>query len=262
MTDETENEQEETPEGENAETENAKPGKASAEPENTAAEDKPAPAEGTESEADAIARLEAETADLKDKLLRAMAETENVRRRAERDKQDASKYAITGFAREMVGVADNLRRALESVSGEGQGQEEGNETNGANLESLIEGVSMTEREMINALERSGITTIDAMGAQFDHNLHEAMFEVEDPSIPAGTIVQVIQGGYLLGDRLLRPAKVGISKGGPKADPKGDPNADPKADPKEAEAAPETPPDSAKAYEKGPDTSGSQLDEEL
>lgn len=158
-----------------------------------------------------IAELEDEVASLKDRLLRAMAETENVRRRAERDREDASKYAIANFARGMVVVADNLRRALGSVDATAR------ETD-ANLETLCVGVEMTEREMLSAFERVGIRSIQAEGQRFDHNYHEAMFELEDPSKPAGTVVAVIETGYVLGDRLLRPARVGVSRGGPKEAP--------------------------------------------
>lgn len=155
-----------------------------------------------------LAELEAETAELRDKLLRALAETENVRRRAQRDREEASKYAITNFAREMIGVADNLRRALDHVSPDVRRQDEG-------LESLAAGVEMTERSMLAAFERFGIRPVDALGQVFDHNLHEAMFEVPDPSQPAGTVVQVLENGYVLDDRLLRPARVGVAKGGPR-----------------------------------------------
>lgn len=155
-----------------------------------------------------LARLEAEAADLKDKLLRALAETENVRRRAQRDREDASKYAISSFAREMIVVADNLRRALDHVSAEARQKDE-------LLESLAAGVEMTERAMLGAFERFGIRPIEALGQKFDHNLHEAMFEVEDLSQPSGTVVHEMEKGYVLNDRLLRAARVGVAKGGPR-----------------------------------------------
>ncbi len=202
---------------------------------------------------EALKALKAEVADLKDKLLRAMAETENVRRRAERDRKDASKYAIAAFARDMVGVSDNLKRAIESATGQAGEENKDAETK---LGNLLEGIEMTEREMINALERAGVTMVEAQGRPFDHNYHEAMFEIEDPSQPAGTVLQVLQAGYSLGERLLRPAKVGIAKGGPKVAPKAAAN----------EAAgegegPEQAPKQAKAYEKGGKTSGGRVDEE-
>lgn len=162
-----------------------------------------------------VGALEAEVADLKDKLLRALAEAENVRRRAERDKIEISKYAVAGFAREILPVADNLRRALESM-------DEGTRKQNEAVETLVVGVEMTERDMLNAFERFRITPIDALGQKFDHNLHEAMFETEDKDQPEGTVVQVLQTGYMLNDRLLRPAKVGVSKGGPQAAPEAKP----------------------------------------
>ncbi len=210
--------------------------------------------EAAAAEADPEARigaLEAEVADLKDKLLRALAEAENVRRRAERDKIEISKYAVAGFAREILPVADNLRRALDSID---QKTRQENET----VETLVVGVEMTERDMLNAFERIRITPIEAMGQKFDHNLHEAMFEIEDKDQPEGTVVQVLQTGYMLGERLLRPARVGVSKGGPKAAPEAEPAAEAAAEP-----APKGP---AAAYEKQAerhgDAAGSKVDEEL
>ncbi len=202
-----------------------------------------------ESVEERAARLEAEVADLKDKLLRALAEAENVRRRAERDRIDASKYAIANFAREMLAVADNLRRALDSV-------EDKDRQKNPIIDNLVVGVEMTEREMLNVFERNAIKQIEAMGKKFDHNLHEAMFEFEDPDKPAGTVFQVLQTGYVLNDRLLRPAKVGISKGGPKEAPQADKPAAEEAAPEPAAKGP------AEAYEKQTETTGSKLDEEL
>lgn len=223
------------------------------------------------------ADLESEMAELQDKLLRALAEMENVRRRASRDSADASRYAIANFAREMLGVADNLRRALDSVAGPGDdgpgegadagtgaGEEAAGEPDGR-LEQLITGVEMTEREMLNAFERAGIKPIEAMGHRFDHNFHEAMFEIEDESQPTGTVLQVMQPGYMISGRLLRPAKVGLSKGGPKAEPE---KAGPKAEPEKAGKGKPDPAatEKAAAYEKQSDTAdettGTQLDTEL
>ena len=201
--------------------------------------------------ADRIGALEAEVADLKDKLLRALAEAENVRRRAERDKVEISKYAVAGFAREILPVADNLRRALDSID---QKTRQENET----VETLAVGVEMTERDMLNAFERIRITPIEALGQKFDHNLHEAMFEIEDKDQPEGTVVQVLQTGYMLGERLLRPARVGVSKGESAAAPEAEPAAEAPAEP-----APKGP---AAAYEKQAerpgDAAGSTVDEEL
>lgn len=148
--------------------------------------------------------LEEQVADLKDRLLRAVAEAENTRRRADRDKREIGKYAITALARDLLAVADNLRRALESVP-EGASQES------AMLATLLAGVDMTERDLLSAFERHDIRRIDPIGEKFDHNFHQAMFEVPGSGQAAGTIVQVVQPGYVLADRLLRPAMVGIAK---------------------------------------------------
>jgi molecular chaperone GrpE len=163
-------------------------------------------AEGTSQKTEA-AELEAELAEYKDRLLRALAETENVRRRAQRDREDASKYAIAGFAKDLLSAADNLGRALESLP-EAQAKDE-------RTRSLIAGVAATERELLGVFERHGIKRIDPKGECFDHNLHQAIFETERPDQPSGSVVEVLQPGYVLHDRLLRPAMVGVAKGGPK-----------------------------------------------
>ena len=154
-----------------------------------------------------IAALEAELAEQKDRLLRALAETENVRRRAQREREDASKYAVTGFAKELLSAADNLRRALDSLPDADAKDER--------TRSLLAGVAATERELLGVFERHGIRRIDPIGERFDHNLHQAIFEAERPDQPSGTIVEVLQPGYVLHDRLLRPAMVGVAKGGPR-----------------------------------------------
>jgi molecular chaperone GrpE len=142
----------------------------------------------------------AEIADLKDKLLRALAETENVRRRGVKDREDMAKFAVTGFARDMVKVAEDLRRALDSVGG------------GAGANALIEGVRLTEKELLAALERHGIKRIEVKpGDKLNPELHEAMFEVPTDAQEPGTIVQAIETGYMIHDRLLRPARVGVAK---------------------------------------------------
>lgn len=154
-----------------------------------------------------LEKAKAEAADYKDKALRAVAELENYRRRAEKEREDVSKYAISNFAREMLPVADNLRRALDSQpSFDGE--------SAAPLKAFVSGVELTERELLAAFERFGLKKIDPMGQPFDHNFHQAMFELDDPNQPVGTVVQVMQPGYVLKDRLLRPALVGVSKGGP------------------------------------------------
>jgi molecular chaperone GrpE len=166
-----------------------------------------------ESEAEAsppetrAAEVEAELAEYKDRLLRALAETENVRRRAQREREDASKYAIAGFAKDLLSAADNLRRALESLP-ESEAKDE-------RTRSLLAGVAATERELLGVFERHGIKRIDPKGESFDHNFHQAIFEAERPEQPSGSVVEVLQPGYVLHDRLLRPAMVGVAKGGPK-----------------------------------------------
>jgi molecular chaperone GrpE len=150
-----------------------------------------------------VAALEAELAEHKDRLLRALAEAENTRRRAQRERDDAAKYAISGFAKELLSAADNLRRALDSLPEAEVGDER--------TRSLLAGVAATERELLSVFERHGIRRIDPRGERFDHNLHQAIFEVEHGDRPPGTIIEVLQPGYLLHDRLLRPAMVGVAK---------------------------------------------------
>ena len=154
-----------------------------------------------------VTELEAELAEYKDRLLRALAETENVRRRAQREREDASKYAIAGFAKDLLSAADNLRRALESLP-ESEAKDE-------RTRSLLAGVAATERELLGVFERHGIKRIDPKGEVFDHNFHQAIFEAERPDQPSGSVVEVLQPGYVLHDRLLRPAMVGVAKGGQK-----------------------------------------------
>jgi len=162
--------------------------------------------------------FEEELAETKDQLLRAVAETANVRRRAQREKEDAGKYAITNFAREMLSVSDNMVRALDSVRLEEE-KHPNTEISAAVLlerfNNFILGVTMIETEMKKTFERIGIEQIEPMGQPFDPKYHHALFEVEDLDKPSGTVIQVIEAGYLLRERLLREAKVGVSKGGPK-----------------------------------------------
>lgn len=146
---------------------------------------------------------EDEIATLKDRLLRAMAETENVRKRSIRDRDEAAKYAITSFARNLLSIADNLRRALSSVPDDARGA---NET----LDNLLSGVEMTEREFESILERHNIRPITPLGSKFNPNEHQALFEVPTVGPPPGTIVEVVEVGYTISDRLLRPASVGVS----------------------------------------------------
>jgi molecular chaperone GrpE len=148
---------------------------------------------------------EEEINDLRDKLLRAVAETENVRRRSEKEKADAANYAVTSFARDMLSIGDNLRRALEALPKD--------ENLPDSVKNLIEGVKMTDRELHNIFDRYGINKIDPHGEPFDHHQHQAMFETETNEHPHGTVMQVLQVGYKIKDRLLRPAMVGVAKGG-------------------------------------------------
>jgi len=194
--------------------------------------------------------LEAQVADLNDKLLRAIAETENVRRRAQRDKEDASKYAIKSFAEQMITVSDNLGRALQSVDG-------GARADNPALDSIVVGIEMVVRELNSGFERSGIKAIEALGQKFDPMLHEAMFEIEDIESAAGTIAQVLEVGYTLSGRTLRASKVGITKGGPKIAPV------PVAESGNAEGPDADPAkDGQTAYEGKGAEPGSQLDQEL
>jgi molecular chaperone GrpE len=153
-----------------------------------------------------LAAVEAELAETKDRLLRTLAETENVRRRFQREREDAQKYAISGFAKDLLTVVDNLRRALDAMPDA--------EITDPRTRSLLDGVAATERELLAAFERHGMTRIDPKGERFDHNFHQAIFEAERPGTPAGTVIEVLQPGYVLHDRLLRPAMVGVAKGGP------------------------------------------------
>ena len=172
----------------------------------------PAPAPEPAAPVDPLLLAQQEAASLKDKLLRTLAEMENLRRRTERDVADARVYGISSFARDVLGVADNMRRALDAAGPDVR----------AAAQALIEGVELTERELLKALEKNGIRRIEPTGEKFDPHFHQAMYEVPDPAIPAGHVVQVVQPGYVLGERVLRPAMVGVSKGGPKQAPQGSP----------------------------------------
>lgn len=157
-----------------------------------------------------LVALESELADVRDRMLRALAEAENVRRRAQREREDTLKYAVAGFARDLLAAADNLRRALDSLP-EAEAADE-------RTKSLLHGVAATERALLSVFERHGIRRIDPKGERFDHNYHQAVFEVENSEAPPGTVVEVLQPGYVLHDRLLRPAMVGVAKEGPKPTP--------------------------------------------
>src|SRR5947207_15439889 len=154
--------------------------------------------------------LERDLADMKDRLLRTLAEMENLRKRTEREVTDARIYGISAFARDILTVADNMHRAMAALDDELRAKAD------AGVKALLDGVELTERELLNVLEKYGVKKLEPQGQKFDPNLHQAMFELPDPSVPAGTIVQVMQPGYTIGERVLRPALVGVSKGGPKA----------------------------------------------
>lgn len=164
---------------------------------------------GVEDDYEALVRLLKENEDLKDRALRAAAEMENLRRRTARDVQDARAYAIANFARDMLGVSDNLRRAIDAIPADAK------ETADAGFKALLDGVEITERGMLSALERHGVKKLDPLGEKFDPHFHQAMFEVPNPDVAASTVVQVVQSGYSIGERVLRPAMVGVAKGGPK-----------------------------------------------
>lgn len=160
-----------------------------------------------------LERVEAEKVEASDRMLRTVAEMENLRRRTAKDVADAREYSIAAFAREMLAVSDNLRRALDAVPAEAR------EAGDAGLMALIEGVELTERSMLQALEKHGVRKISPEGERFDPNFHQAMFEIPDAEVPSNTVLQVVQDGYVIGERVLRPALVGVSKGGPKPAPK-------------------------------------------
>ena len=156
-----------------------------------------------------IEKLNAENVELKDRVLRTLADMENLRRRTEKEVADAKSYGVTNIARDMIAFADNLRRAIESVPAEAREAE-------ANLKTLVEGLELTERDFISRLARHGVKKLEPQGQKFDPNMHEALFEIPDPSVPNGTVMQVVESGYSIGERCLRPAKVGVARGGPKA----------------------------------------------
>jgi molecular chaperone GrpE len=164
------------------------------------------PTAAPDGEPERIGALEAEIADLKDRLLRTLAEMENLRRRSEREMADTRQYAVANFARDMLTVSDNLRRALDALPAETR--------KGADpaIAALVEGVEVTERGLAQTLEKFGVRLIEAKGEKFDPSHHQAMFEIETAELPAGTVAEVVQSGYLIGERVLRPAMVGIAKG--------------------------------------------------
>lgn len=166
----------------------------------------PEPSQEAAAEPSRVQALQAEIADLKDQLLRAYAEMDNIRKRAERERLDTQKYAVSKFARDMLSVADNLERALAAAP---------SDTTDPILKGLLDGVTVTERGLLGVLERYGIKRIAAEGASFDPHQHQAVMEHQDPSVPTGTVVRVFEAGYMIEDRVLRPASVVVAKGGPR-----------------------------------------------
>lgn len=170
-------------------------------------------------EPDAVAVIEAlnaENGQLKDRVLRTLAEMENLRRRTEREVSDAKTYGVTSFARDMLTVVDNLARAIEHFPAEARA------TADPAVRSMVEGVELTARDLEAALGRHGVKKLDPKGQKFDPNFHQAIFEAPDETVPSGTVSQVVQTGWTIGDRVLRPAMVGVSKGGPRAAPRQEP----------------------------------------
>src|SRR4051794_33604914 len=156
-----------------------------------------------------VEALTKEAAESRDKMLRTLAEMENLRKRTQREVADARAYSIANFARDVLDIADNLQRALDAVPADAKANAD------AGIKALIEGVELTERSLHNTLEKNGVKKFDPAGEKFDPNFQQAMYEVPDASVPAGTVVQVVQAGYTIGERVLRPALVAVSKGGAK-----------------------------------------------
>ena len=161
-------------------------------------------------EVGSVEALSKEAAESRDKMLRTLAEMENLRKRTTREVADARTYGIRNFARDVLDIADNLQRALDAVPADTR------EAADPGLKALIEGVELTERSLLNTLEKNGVKKFDPSGEKFDPNFQQAMYEVPDSSVPAGTVVQVVQAGYTIGEQVLRPALVAVSKGGIKA----------------------------------------------
>ncbi len=208
-----------------------RPGDATAEPETSGAGAKPDAGTPQSEEAKIAALVETlarESADHKDRLLRTLAEMENLRKRTEREVSDVRQYGIASFARDVLAVADNMERALQALDAELR------ETANPGVKALLDGVELTERELLKVLDKHGVTKFEPQkGDRFDPNLHQAMYELPDPSQPAGTVAQVVQPGYMIGERMLRPALVGVAKGGPKPEPKSQANDNAESDPSSA-----------------------------
>ena len=185
----------------------AEPGRDDGTEEVSAAVDAAVSANG-ESLEEQVRRLETEKSDLTDRLLRVAADMDNLRRRSEREATDARRYAVTRFAADMLAVSDNLSRTLAAIP------KDAREAGDPAFKAILDGVEITGREMERVLKTHGVTRIAAAGEPFDPHNHQAMFEIEDASVPPGTVIQVVQDGYSIGDRVLRAALVGVAKGGP------------------------------------------------
>jgi molecular chaperone GrpE len=206
---------------------NSEPNKGPADPTSAARGEPEAAGDAPKHHDDIIAGLRAEAADLKDRLLRAHAEVENIRKRSEREKEETAKYAITRLARDIVSVGDNFQRAIDAVPPDAVERDSA-------LKSFLEGVTLTERELLNVLERYGIRKIVPNGEPFNPHMHQAVMEMQRTDVPAGTVVQVFQAGFVIEDRVLRPAMVAVAKGGPKpASAEGAPNGEPPKGPGKA-----------------------------
>ncbi len=189
------------------------------EPQEATATQAPVPESEQTKIAALVETLARENAEHKDRVLRTLAEMENLRRRTEREVSDTRHYSIASFARDILAVADNMDRALGALDAELR------ETANPGVKALLDGVELTERELLKVLEKHGVKKFEPQkGDRFDPNLHQAMYEVPDPTQPTGTVAQVVQAGYLIGERMLRPALVGVAKGGPKAEAKVEPAA--------------------------------------
>jgi molecular chaperone GrpE len=187
----------------------------------------PAPLDGgVSAAATLIEQLVNEAAELKDRLLRTLAEMENLRRRTEREVAESRVYGVASFARDILAISDNMSRALQTLRADLKERED------AGVKALLDGVELTERELSKVLEKHGVRKFAPEPREkFDPNLHQAMYEVQDSALPAGTVAQVVQAGYMIGDRMLRPALVAVAKGGPKAvaEPAANADVDPPPD---------------------------------
>jgi len=193
-----------------------RPENAASEPDAQGAADAGTPQTEQEKIAALVETLARENAEHKDRVLRTLAEMENLRKRTDREVNDMRQYGIASFARDVLAVADNMERALEALDAELR------ETANPGVKALLDGVELTERELLKVLDKHGVKKFEPQkGDKFDPNLHQAMYELPDPSQPAGTVAQVVQPGYMIGERMLRPALVGVAKGGPKASPAND-----------------------------------------